>query len=81
MQKNPVVLFFLLASWASTSGDSHIASGLLLVNQRVDVLQHNMEQMMDVLQMSCVASTLHMCITPIRYVNILLLNVQIYRII
>ena len=49
--------------------DSHIASGLMLVNQRVDILQHNMEQMMDVIQMSCVASTLHMCITPVRYIN------------
>jgi hypothetical protein len=49
--------------------DSHIASGLMLVNQRVDVLQHNMEQMMDVIQMSCVASTPHVCITPIRYIN------------
>ena len=49
--------------------DSHIASGLTLVNQRVDILQHKMEQMMDVIQMSCVASTLHMCITPARYIN------------
>ena len=49
--------------------DSHITSGLMLVNQRVDILQHNMEQMMDVIQMSCVASTLHMCITPVRYIN------------
>jgi hypothetical protein len=49
--------------------DSHVASGLMLVNQRVDILQHNMEQMMDVTQMSCVASTLHMCITPVRYIN------------
>ena len=49
--------------------DSHIALGLMLVNQRVDILQHNMEQMMDVIQMSCVASTPHVCITPIRYIN------------
>ena len=55
--------------------DSHIASGLMLVNQRV-ILQHNMEQMIDIIQMSCVASTLHMCI-----LIILLLKVQIYRII
>jgi hypothetical protein len=39
------------------------------VNQRVDILQHNMEQMMNVIQMSCVASTLHMCITTVRYIN------------
>ena len=43
--------------------DSHIASGLMLVNQRVDILQHNVEQMMDVIQMSCVASTLHYQLT------------------
>ena len=49
--------------------DSHITSGLMLVNQRVDILQHDMEQMMDVIQMSCVASTLHVCITPNRYIN------------
>lgn len=49
--------------------DSHITSGLMLVNQRVDILQHNMERMMDVIQMSCVASTLHVCITPNRYIN------------
>jgi hypothetical protein len=49
--------------------DSHITSGLMLVNQRVDILQINMEQMMDVIQMSCVASTPHVCITPIRYIN------------
>jgi hypothetical protein len=51
------------------SVDSHIASGLMLVNQRVDILQHNMEQMMDVIQMSCVASTSHVCITPNRYIK------------
>jgi hypothetical protein len=49
--------------------DSHIPSGLMLVNQRVDILQHNMEQMMDVIQISCVASTPHVCITPITYIN------------
>ena len=49
--------------------DSHIASGLTLVNQRVDILKHNVEQMMDVIQMSCVLSTLHTCITPVRYIN------------
>ena len=49
--------------------DSYIASGFMLVNQRVDILQHNMEQMMDVIQMSCVASTPHVSITPIRYIN------------
>jgi hypothetical protein len=49
--------------------DSPIASGLMLVNQRVDILQRNMEQMMDVIQMSSVASTLHVCITPIRYIK------------
>ena len=49
--------------------DSHITSGLMLVNQRMDILQHDMEQMMDVIQMSCVASTLHVCITPNRYIN------------
>ena len=49
--------------------DSHIASGLMLVNQRVDILQHNMERMMDVIQMSCVASTSHVCITPNKYIN------------
>jgi hypothetical protein len=48
--------------------DSHITSGLMLANQRVDVLQHIMEQMMDVIQMSCVALTPHVCITPIRYI-------------
>jgi hypothetical protein len=49
--------------------DSHIASGLMLVNQKMNILQHNMEQMMDVIQMSCVASTPHVCITPNRYSN------------
>ena len=49
--------------------DSNIASGFMLVNQRVDILQHNMEQMMDVMQMSCMASTPHVCITPVRYIN------------
>jgi hypothetical protein len=49
--------------------DSHIASGLMLVNQRVDILQHNMEQIIDVIQMSCVTSTLHVYITPVRCIN------------
>ena len=39
------------------------------MNQRVDILQHNVEQMIDIIQMSCVASTLHMCIIPVRYTN------------
>jgi hypothetical protein len=41
----------------------------MLVNQRVDILQHNLEQLMDAIQMSCMASTPHVCITPIRYIN------------
>ena len=61
--------------------DSHIASGLMLVNQRMDILQHNMEQMMDVIQMSCVASTPHVCTTPIRYINDSFLRSTDHRII
>jgi hypothetical protein len=40
----------------------------MLANQRVDILQHNIEQI-DVIQMSCVASTPHVCITPVSYIN------------
>ena len=57
--------------------DSHIASGLMLVNQRVDILQHNMEQMMDVVwHQLCICALLLLDI-----LIILLLKVQIYRII
>jgi hypothetical protein len=41
----------------------------MLVNQRVGILQYNVEQMIDIIQMSCVASALHMCITPVKYIN------------
>ena len=61
--------------------DSHIASGLTLVNQRVGILQHNVEQMMDVIQMSCMASTLQCTLLLLGILIILLLKVQIYQII
>uniref|UniRef100_UPI00402BAF84 uncharacterized protein LOC143313659 n=1 Tax=Arvicanthis niloticus TaxID=61156 RepID=UPI00402BAF84 len=49
--------------------DAYLASGILLVNQRVDLLQAHVEQLTDVVQMSCVSATPHLGITPLRFMN------------
>jgi hypothetical protein len=53
----------------------------MLVNQRVDIVQHNVEQMIDIIQMSCMASTLQCTLLLLGILIILLLKVQIYQII
>lgn len=49
--------------------DAQLASGILLVNQRVDLLQHQVDTLTDMVQLSCVSSTPNLCITSIKYVN------------
>lgn len=48
---------------------AHLASGLLLANQRVDLLQNQVDQLTDMVQLRCVHSTPNLCITPIAYTN------------
>lgn len=44
-------------------------SGILLVNQRVDLLQNQVDQLTDVVQLTCVHSTPNLYITPIAFIN------------
>ncbi|XP_076774689.1 uncharacterized protein LOC143435547 [Arvicanthis niloticus] len=57
--------------------DAHLASGVLLVNQRIDLLQQQLQALGNVIQLSCVASTRSLCITPLLFDNSSLVNSSI----
>ena len=46
--------------------NAHLASGLLIANQRIDLVQEQVEELYKVVQMSCVSSLKGLCITPLQ---------------
>ena len=44
--------------------NTHLASGSLIADQRVDLVQEQVEELYKVVQMSCVSSLKGLCITP-----------------
>ena len=46
--------------------NAHLASGLLIANQRIDLVQEQVEELYKVVQMSCVSSLEGLCITPLQ---------------
>lgn len=45
--------------------NTHLASGLLLANQRIDLVQEQIEALYHMTQLSCVSSLRGLCITPL----------------
>jgi hypothetical protein len=46
--------------------NAYLASGLLIANQRIDLVQEQVEELYKVVQMSCVSSLKGLCITPLQ---------------
>lgn len=46
--------------------NTHLASGLLLANQRIDLVQDQIEALYHMTQLSCVSSLRGLCITPLQ---------------
>ena len=44
----------------------HLASGILLANQRIDLVQEQVEDLYHMIQLSCVSSLRGLCITPLQ---------------
>ncbi|XP_058437141.1 uncharacterized protein LOC131424390 [Marmota monax] len=47
--------------------NQHILSGILAVNQRVDLLQAQIEELSDLVHLGCVDHHAHLCITSLRF--------------
>lgn len=45
----------------------HILSGILAANQRIDLLQVQLDELFNIAQVGCIGNHKHMCITPVRY--------------
>jgi len=46
--------------------NAHLASGFLLANQRIDLLQEQIEALYHMTQLSCVSSLRGLCVTPLQ---------------
>ncbi|KAL6057254.1 hypothetical protein STEG23_005716 [Scotinomys teguina] len=46
---------------------THMLSGLLAANQRIDLVQAQIEELVDMIQLGCIARHKHLCITSLRY--------------
>ncbi|XP_063136510.1 uncharacterized protein LOC134484073 [Rattus norvegicus] len=46
--------------------NTHLASGFLLANQRIDLLQEQIEALYHMTQLSCVSSLRGLCVTPLK---------------
>lgn len=62
---NTIIEKTALALQTQNNYNAHIESGILLVNQRVDVLQE-IEALHKMIQLSCVHALKGLCVTPIR---------------
>ncbi|XP_053445287.1 uncharacterized protein LOC128584266 [Nycticebus coucang] len=50
-----------------TAADRHLRAGLLLVNQRMDILQQQIDDMEKYLSLGCLTSLPSLCITPVPF--------------
>ncbi|XP_034361325.1 uncharacterized protein LOC117710526 [Arvicanthis niloticus] len=46
--------------------NAHLTSGILLANQSIDIVQHQVEELFRVIQASCVYSMRGLCVTPLQ---------------
>ena len=46
--------------------NTNLASGILLANQRIDLVQEQVEDLYHMIQLSCVSSLRGLCITPLQ---------------
>lgn len=49
--------------------DKHLLSGIVAANQRIDLVQAQVEDLFNLVQLGCVAQTKHVCITPLRFMS------------
>ncbi|KAL6087500.1 hypothetical protein STEG23_032791 [Scotinomys teguina] len=47
--------------------NKHLMSGIVAANQRMDLIQTQVEELFGLIQIGCIAKLKHMCVTPLRY--------------
>ena len=63
-QVNDVIQQTANAFYVQEKINSHLASGILILNKRVDLVENSVQELFDVISISCVSRTAHICITP-----------------
>ncbi|KAL6035610.1 hypothetical protein STEG23_019131 [Scotinomys teguina] len=47
--------------------NKHLMSGIVAANQRMDLIQTQVEELFGLIQIGCIAKLKHMCVTPLRF--------------
>ncbi|KAL6074150.1 hypothetical protein STEG23_025633 [Scotinomys teguina] len=47
--------------------NKHLMSSIVAANQRMDLIQTQVEELYGLIQIGCIAKLKHMCVTPLRY--------------
>ncbi|KAL6046462.1 hypothetical protein STEG23_021423 [Scotinomys teguina] len=47
--------------------NKHLMSGIVAANQRMDLIQTQVEELFGLVQIGCIAKLKHMCVTPLRF--------------
>ncbi|KAL6088018.1 hypothetical protein STEG23_035601 [Scotinomys teguina] len=47
--------------------NKHLISGIVAANQRMDLIQTQIEELFGLVQIRCIAKLKHMCVTPLRF--------------
>ncbi|KAL6089283.1 hypothetical protein STEG23_037010 [Scotinomys teguina] len=47
--------------------NKHLISGIVAANQRMDLIQTQIEELFGLVQIGCIAKLKHMCVTPLRF--------------
>ena len=63
-QVNEVIQQTSNAFYIQEKINSHLESGILILNKRIDLVESSVQELFDVISISCVSRTAHMCITP-----------------
>ena len=49
--------------------NKHLLSGIVAANQRIDLVQVQVEELYSLIQVGCISQMKHMCITPLRFID------------
>ena len=63
---NQIVEKTVVALGIQEQFNTHLASGILLANQRIDLVREQVEDLYHMIQLSCVSSLRSLCITPLQ---------------
>ncbi|XP_051062426.1 uncharacterized protein LOC127238013 [Phodopus roborovskii] len=63
-QVNEVIQKTSSALYVQEKVNTHLASGILMLNKSIDLLEGNIQDLFDIMTVSCVDRTPHICITP-----------------